>query len=81
MKKIISFSLWGTNPKYTIGALKNADLAKEIYPGWICRYYVAQDIPKGILFELEEKDNVEVVEKDLFGNWTVSYTHLRAHET
>ena len=55
MKKIISFSLWGTNPKYTIGAIKNADLAEEIYPDWVCRYYVAQDVPRGVLFKLEDK--------------------------
>jgi len=34
-KKIISFSLWGDKPMYTIGAIKNAKLAEEIYPGWI----------------------------------------------
>ena len=27
--KIISFSVWGTDPTYTIGAIKNAKLAKE----------------------------------------------------
>ena len=30
MKKIISFSLWGDNPVYTQGAIRNAELAKEI---------------------------------------------------
>jgi len=34
MKKIISFSLWGDNPVYTQGAIRNAELAKEIYPDW-----------------------------------------------
>ena len=29
--KIISFSLWGQDPKYTIGAIRNAELAREIY--------------------------------------------------
>ena len=69
MKKIISFSLWGTNPKYTIGAIKNADLAEEIYPDWVCRYYVAQDVPRGVLFKLEDKKNVEIIQKNSFGNW------------
>ena len=39
MKKIISFSLWGNSPKYLIGALKNADLAKEFYRDWECHFY------------------------------------------
>ena len=30
MKKVIGFSVWGDNPKYTIGAIKNAKLAKEL---------------------------------------------------
>ncbi len=34
MNKVISFSLWGDNPKYTIGAIKNAELSKTIYPDW-----------------------------------------------
>ena len=32
MKKVISFSLWGKNPTYTIGAIKNAELASQFYP-------------------------------------------------
>jgi len=32
MKKVVSFSLWGDNPIYNIGAIRNAELAKEIYP-------------------------------------------------
>lgn len=61
MKKIISFTVWGDNPIYTIGALKNADLAKDIYPDWICRYYLGSSTPKDIINSLEGKDNVEVV--------------------
>lgn len=37
--KIIAFSLWGNNPKYIIGAIKNAELARKIYPGWVTRFY------------------------------------------
>ena len=53
MKKIISFSLWGQNPRYTIGAIKNLDLAKVIYPDWTCRFYVGDDVPQNILNKLE----------------------------
>ena len=35
MKNIISFCLWGDNPIYTIGAIRNAELAQEIYPGFV----------------------------------------------
>jgi len=65
--KIISFSLWGTNPKYTIGAIKNANLVKEIYPEWKCRFYVASDVDKTIVEELQQNSQVVVVPQQ--GNW------------
>ena len=48
MKKIISFSLYGTESKYTHGALCNAELAKVIYPEWICRFYCGESVPREI---------------------------------
>ena len=58
--KIISFCLWGDNPKYTEGAIKNAQLASEIYPGWKCRFYVGQSVPSIVLMRLEMNENTEV---------------------
>ena len=51
-KKVISFSLYGKQPKYTMGAVANARHANRAYPGWICRFYVADDVPKGIVSRL-----------------------------
>jgi len=69
--KIISFSLWGHDPKYLVGAIKNADLAKDIYPEWTCRYYVARDnTPGTIISELQSRDNTEVILRDTWGNWS-----------
>jgi len=67
--KIISFSLWGSNPKYTVGAIKNAQLAKDLYPDWVCRFYCANDVPNPIIFQLEEVDGVEVVQTFKLGCW------------
>ncbi len=44
MKKVISYSLWGSNPMYLIGALKNAELQQKFYEGWISRYYVDEKV-------------------------------------
>lgn len=66
--KLISFSLWGDNPKYTIGAIKNAELAPEIYPGWLCRFYVGDDVPSKIVDKLQSFDHVELVHKET-GSW------------
>lgn len=56
MKKVISFSLWGKKPKYCIGAIKNAQLAKTIYPGWVTRFYVGNDVQENIIDELKKAD-------------------------
>lgn len=52
MKKIISFSIWGSNPKYTLAAIKNIELARELYPGWICRFYVDETVPADVIGDL-----------------------------
>ena len=69
MNKIISFSLWGEDPKYTVGAIKNAELAQQIYPDWKCRFYCANDVPNSILFSLEIFDNVEIINVPSSGDW------------
>jgi protein O-GlcNAc transferase len=61
MTNIISFSLWGENPKYTIGAIRNAELAKEIYPGWKCRFYIGEDVPNNIIETLKSLES-EIVQ-------------------
>jgi len=60
MKKIISFALWGNNPKYTTGAIKNANLTKEFYPGWISRFYIHKDVDTSIVNEIKSIQNTEV---------------------
>lgn len=65
-KKIISFSVWGNDPKYSVGALKNADLQEEIYPEWTCRFYVEKDHP--VIKDLKNF-NCEIIEKDLENCW------------
>jgi hypothetical protein len=62
MKKVISYSLWGDLPLYTVGAISNAKQAKEIYPGWICRFYIHEpSVPQWVVEELKKQDNVEIV--------------------
>ncbi|MDI1443847.1 glycosyltransferase [Polyangium sp. 6x1] len=69
-RRIIAFSLWGTQPRYTVGAIRNAELAQEIYPGWTCRFYVATSVPEEILAALAALPNTEIVRTGLPGDWT-----------
>lgn len=72
-KKIISFSLWGNNPKYVIGAIRNAELGNKYFPGWICRFYIGTSTltrcPHDILL-LKSLDNVEIITMEEEGDWT-----------
>lgn len=55
MKRVLSFSLYGDNPKYTRGMIRNAELAKVIYPGWEVRVWVdRQTVPESVTKQLTE---------------------------
>jgi GT2 family glycosyltransferase len=43
-KKVISFSVYGEDSKYLLGAIKNVDIAKKYYPGWVCRFYCSHEL-------------------------------------
>jgi len=62
--RVISFSLWGNHPRYLLGALHNAVLASEIYPGWICRFYVDSSVPEELLQALKELGANIIYRKD-----------------
>lgn len=52
MKKIISFSLFGDDPKYYVGAEKNIILNKELLPDW-----------ETVIYYLPEKIRIEYIDK------------------
>jgi hypothetical protein len=61
MKKIISFSLFGSNPKYNVGIICNLEIAKVIYPDWICRVYIGDSVPLNTINQLKTYNNCELV--------------------
>jgi hypothetical protein len=61
MKKVLSFSLFGTDNIYCLGAIENAKLSSSIYSGWETRFYVSDDVPKSIIDELK-KYNVVIID-------------------
>ena len=66
MSKVISYCLWGNDDLYCKGALKNIELAKIFYPEFICRFYVAKDLNKSLIKQLDK--NAEVVVSDQIGS-------------
>lgn len=76
--KIISFSLWGDNPKYTIGAIRNAELAQTIYPSWVSRFYVGKTVPQNIIDVLLTIPNTEIKYINQDNNWTSMFWRFSA---
>ncbi|KAL0480525.1 hypothetical protein AKO1_002329 [Acrasis kona] len=67
-RRVISFGLYGTNPKYTVGAVRNVQIAKYIYPDWVCRFYVDLTVPPEIIDALKKEGaQIIVVESDIKG--------------
>jgi len=73
MLNIISFSLWGDKPMYGLGAIENAKIAPEIYPGWICKFYCDASVPKNTIEELLKYNaQVSIINKPFgksYGSW------------
>ena len=53
-RKVVSFSLFGSADIYLMGALANARLWARLAPGWVCRFYLATDVPEGIAGALRQ---------------------------
>ena len=52
MIKVISFSIWGNNPKYLVGLRRNLELMRDVYPGWMAAIYWGNDIAEEVRFEI-----------------------------
>ena len=50
--RVISYGLYGADDRYTIGAIRNAQLAPIVYPGWGVRFYVDQSVPRAVQAKL-----------------------------
>jgi hypothetical protein len=62
VEKYFTFSIWGDNPKYLQGAIRNAELAEEIFPDWKCVFYYDTSVPKETIEKLSTFKNTIVKE-------------------
>ena len=67
--KYLSFSLWGDKPIYNVGAIKNAELSKTIYPEWKMVVYYDNTVPNETINLLNELDvlTIDVTKKNIYG--------------
>ena len=75
--RVVSYSLWGDNPKYNIGALRNAELVSELYPGWQARFYVGTNTPTETVNGLHDR-GAFVVDMKKPGDWTGMFWRFEA---
>jgi hypothetical protein len=68
MSKYLSFSLWGNNPLYNIGAIRNAELWKTIYPEWDMVVYYDNSVPKETIDSLVSL-NVTIIDMTNSGTY------------
>ncbi len=60
-ENIISFSLYGGQPRYCETLIKNIEVAREFYPGWMCRIYLDDSVPQHVWQRLKQS-NVQLVD-------------------
>lgn len=89
--KVISYSLWGNNPMYCIGAVKNALLSRQLLPDYECVFTVSKDVPKNIVDTLRHNGATVVVTDEpanhigMFWRFTLAtmddkYTHFLSRD-
>ena len=61
MKKVLTFSLWGSKSIYNIGAIKNCELALQYYPDFECWFYIhIETVPEKTIMELLKFNNAKI---------------------
>jgi hypothetical protein len=63
MKQLIAYSLYGSEERYTIGAIKNAILATRHFKGYTLRFYTGASVPESIKQTLQLFPHVQLVDQ------------------
>jgi hypothetical protein len=76
----IAYSLYGSDSRYTVGAIRNAELARHVYPGWALRYYVDSTVPGETVTQLRNLKTEIVTMPDNVGFSGTFWRFLIAEE-
>ena len=79
MKNVVAYSLWGDQPMYFVGALRNIELVNKFYPGFISRFYIDKNC-RNDLIDTIKGDNVEVILVDPKGSFDGMFWRFWAAE-
>jgi hypothetical protein len=59
--RIVSFSLWGSNPLYCRGILDNLDILPKFYPGWQCFVFVCVGTPEVFVNDIQKSGGTVIM--------------------
>ncbi|NOW98764.1 hypothetical protein [Mucilaginibacter sp. SG564] len=66
--KYIAYSLWGDNPLYTTGMIRNVEQAAILYPEWQIVVYFDDTVPPEIIHTIQEKGAITINKTgDIYG--------------
>ena len=77
MKRVVSFSLWGSSEVYLRGALDAVEQVAEFYPGWESWFFLGADVP-ATTREALLASGARVLEGKAWGPWAGMYWRFLA---
>lgn len=61
-KNVISYSLWGNNPRYVTPLLENLKIWPHLFPAWTIRVYIDKSVPHDVVGQLR-RNGADLVDK------------------
>ena len=76
--KVISFCLWGDDPKYVQGAIRNAEIAEKLFPDWECWFYLPGPPIHPVVGQVSHLSNIKLIlEPDRAADWTAMFLRFQ----
>ena len=70
MKKVISYSLYGSDDKYVLGLQHNINLLESTFPGWTIKVYYDDSVPEDrLMFDNPNVEYAKVVHDSNYMFW------------
>lgn len=54
---------------YNTGAVRNAEIALDLFPDWVCRYHCSSCVPEATLIKLRSLPNTQLIPMDEAGSY------------
>ena len=77
MTNYVSFSLWGNQPIYNVGTIRNAELMKTIYPNWKMIVFYDNTVPSETIQKLVDLGVVvrDMTDSGIYGMFWRFFAH------